>query len=53
MYNSSGLVNAGMWMMQKWKKSGSLQQLALKDTADIRSSFMYKLAERSNLHLFK
>ena len=30
MYNNSGLVNAGMWMMQKWKKSGSLQQLALK-----------------------
>lgn len=53
MYNNSGLVNAGMWMMQKWKKSGSLQQLALKDTTDIRSSFMYKLAERSNLQLFK
>jgi hypothetical protein len=53
MYNNSGLVNAGMWMMQKWKKSGSLQQLALKDTSDIRSSFMYRLAERSNLHLFR
>jgi len=36
MYNNSGLVNAGMWMMQKWKKSGSLQQLALKDSADIK-----------------
>lgn len=53
MYNNSGLVNAGMWMMQKWKKSGSLQQLALKDSGDIRKTFMFKLAEKSNLHLFK
>eukprot|EP00090_Calanus_glacialis_P010228 TRINITY_DN18611_c0_g1_i1.p1 TRINITY_DN18611_c0_g1~~TRINITY_DN18611_c0_g1_i1.p1 ORF type:complete len:1338 (-),score=331.89 TRINITY_DN18611_c0_g1_i1:1056-4637(-) len=53
MYNNSGLVNAGMWVMQRWKKSGSLQQLALKDEADIRKTFMYKLAEKSNLHFFK
>ena len=53
MYNNSGLVNAGMWVMQRWKKSGSLQQLALKDVTDIRKTFMYKLAEKSNLHLFK
>ena len=71
MFNNSGLVNAGMWMMQKWKKSGSLQQLALKvgfdqnlpkilsgkyffqDTTDIRASFIYKLAEKSNLEVFK
>ena len=47
------LVNAGMWVMQRWKKSGSLQQLALKDSSDIRKIFMYKLCENSNLHLFK
>ena len=46
-------VNAGMWVMQRWKKSGSLQQLALKDHSDIRQTFMYKLSENSNLHLFK
>ena len=43
-YNNSGLVNAGMWVMQRWKKSGSLQQLALKDHVDIRQTFMYKLS---------
>lgn len=53
MYNNSNLVNAGMWVMQRWKKSGSLQQLALKDHSDIRQTFMYKLSENSNLHLFK
>ena len=42
-----------MWVMQRWKKSGSLQQLAMKDSSDIRQTFMYKLAENSNLHLFK
>lgn len=42
-----------MWVMQRWKKSGSLQQLALKDHSDIRQTFMYKLSENSNLHLFK
>jgi len=53
MYNNSNLVNAGMWVMQRWKKSGSLQQLALKDSADIRQTFMYKLSQQSNLHFFK
>jgi hypothetical protein len=39
--------------VQKWKKSGSLQQLALKDAVDIRQTFLYKLASRSNLQHFK
>ena len=39
--------------MQKWKKSGSLHQLALKDANDIRKTFMYRLSLKSNLHKFK
>ena len=39
--------------MQKWKKSGSLHQLALKDATDIRKTFMYRLSLKSNLHKFK
>lgn len=42
-----------MWFMQKWKKSGSLHQLALKDTTDVRKTFLYGLALRSNLHRFR
>lgn len=53
LYNNSGLVNMGMWFMQKWKKSGSLHQLALKDATDIRKTFMYELSLKSNLHMFK
>ena len=44
---------AGMWFMQKWKKSGSLHQLSLKDESDIRKTFVYRLASRSNLHRFR
>jgi len=53
LFNNSGLVNMGMWFMQKWKKSGSLQQLALKDHSDIRKTFMYQLSLKSNLDEFK
>ncbi|CAH1098997.1 unnamed protein product [Psylliodes chrysocephalus] len=53
LYNSSGLVNMGMWFMQKWKKSGSLLQLCLKDCVDPRQSFLYRLSQRSTLHHFK
>ncbi|XP_047361672.1 uncharacterized protein LOC124953801 isoform X1 [Vespa velutina] len=53
LYNTSGLVNAGMWFMQKWKKSGSLLQLAMKDAPDVRRSFMFRLSQKSNLQKFK
>lgn len=43
----------GMWFMQKWKKSGSLLQLSLRDASDPRRSFLYRLSERSQLHHFK
>jgi hypothetical protein len=42
-----------MWFMQKWKKSGSLLQLALRDATDVRQTFLYRLSQRSNLHHFR
>lgn len=45
MYSDSGLVNMAMWVMQKWKKSGSLIQLAMKDNPDPKSTFIYRLSE--------
>ncbi|XP_046554635.1 protein FAM135A-like [Haliotis rubra] len=52
-YNTSGLVNMGMWFMQKWKKSGSLLQLSMKDQPDPRQSFLYKLSCKPVLQHFK
>lgn len=43
----------GMWFMQKWKKSGSLLQLCMRDSSDMRQSFLYRLSQRSTLHHFK
>ncbi|KAK3600457.1 hypothetical protein CHS0354_037864 [Potamilus streckersoni] len=53
LYNNSGLVNMGMWFMQKWKKSGSLLQLSLKDHQDPRQTFLFKLSQKPGLEFFK
>ena len=53
LYNSSGLVNIGMWVIQKWKKSGSLLQMALKDHSDMTKTYLYKLSEKPSLQHFR
>nr|XP_033792806.1 protein FAM135A isoform X2 [Geotrypetes seraphini] len=53
LYNSSTLVNTGLWFMQKWKKSGSLLQLTCRDHSDPRQTFLYKLSKKTGLQFFK
>ncbi|XP_053566399.1 protein FAM135A isoform X3 [Bombina bombina] len=53
LYNSSALVNTGLWFMQKWKKSGSLLQLTCRDHSDPRQTFLYKLSKKPGLEHFK
>ncbi|KAJ7987485.1 hypothetical protein DPEC_G00326990 [Dallia pectoralis] len=53
LYNSSALVNTGLWFMQKWKKSGSLLQLTCRDHSDPRQTFLYKLSKKSGVHHFR
>ncbi|XP_057704431.1 protein FAM135A isoform X2 [Corythoichthys intestinalis] len=53
LYNSSALVNTGLWFMQKWKKSGSLLQLTCRDHSDPRQTFLYQLSKKSGLQFFK
>uniref|UniRef100_A0A803TXF3 Family with sequence similarity 135 member A n=1 Tax=Anolis carolinensis TaxID=28377 RepID=A0A803TXF3_ANOCA len=53
LYNSSALVNTGLWFMQKWKKSGSLLQLTCRDHSDPRQTFLYKLSRKAGLRYFK
>ncbi|XP_069091816.1 protein FAM135A isoform X2 [Pleurodeles waltl] len=53
LYNSSALVNTGLWFMQKWKKSGSLLQLTCRDNSDPRQTFLYKLSKKAGLQFFK
>lgn len=35
-----------MWFVQKLKKSGSLLQLAMKDSPNLRETFLYKLSQK-------
>lgn len=37
-----------MWFVQKLKKSGSLLQLAMKDSPNLRETFLYKLSQKSS-----
>ncbi|XP_031434569.1 protein FAM135A isoform X2 [Clupea harengus] len=53
LYNSSALVNTGLWFMQKWKKSGSLLQLTCRDHSDPRQTFLYKLSKKAGLQYFR
>lgn len=53
LYNPSGLINMGLWIMQKWKKSGSLLQLSLKDSTDPHKTFLYKLSKKPTFEYFK
>eukprot|EP00794_Sanderia_malayensis_P004689 gene4689-5304_t len=53
LYQTSSLVSTGLWLMQKWKKSGSLPQLALNDCSDLRDTFMYRLSLTNGFQYFK
>ncbi|CAH8635666.1 unnamed protein product [Heterobilharzia americana] len=52
-YNSSGLINMGIWVMQKIKKSESLSQLRMRDDPDLRNTYLYRLSTSPGLDLFR
>eukprot|EP01053_Blabericola_migrator_P003340 Blabericola_migrator_1__3339@NODE_1986_length_3454_cov_87_759965_g1264_i0_p1_GENE_NODE_1986_length_3454_cov_87_759965_g1264_i0NODE_1986_length_3454_cov_87_759965_g1264_i0_p1_ORF_typecomplete_len1110_score190_37DUF676/PF05057_14/1_5e26PGAP1/PF07819_13/7_2e03PGAP1/PF07819_13/9_9e10Palm_thioest/PF02089_15/4_2e08DUF3657/PF12394_8/4_1e06LCAT/PF02450_15/0_0004Abhydrolase_6/PF12697_7/0_0027DUF900/PF05990_12/0_018Lipase_2/PF01674_18/0_016DUF915/PF06028_11/2_3e03DUF915/PF06028_11/0_037Hydrolase_4/PF12146 len=47
------LVDAGIWVLKKWKKSVSLQQLSMSDHREPRETFLYKLSQRDDLRYFR
>ncbi|CAF3151214.1 unnamed protein product [Rotaria socialis] len=53
LFNTSGLVNIGMWLMQKWKKSSSLSQMSFSDHIDPKQTYLYKLSKQPCLEFFK
>jgi len=52
-YMTNKLVNLGLLIMRKWKKSTSLLQLCMKDDVDPYKTFIYNLSKDSKIHLFK
>ena len=53
MYNSSKIVDAGLWIIKKWKKSECLKQLSMTDTTDPKNSFLYRLSNLEGIEWFK
>ena len=56
MYNSSTIIDAGMWFLKTWKKSLCLQQLRMTDystSSNLESCFLYKLSKEKGLEWFK
>lgn len=55
MYTSSKIIEAGIWILQKWKKSRSLLQLSMSDSKNIEETFLYKLTlfKVENYKMFK
>lgn len=40
-YNSSSIIDAGMWFIKSWTQSQSLKQLSMTDSPNIEQSFLY------------
>jgi hypothetical protein len=53
MYNSSKIIDAGMWFLKTWRKSKSLMQLRMTDNKNLEECFLYKLSKMKGLGWFK
>ncbi|EGR33815.1 serine esterase, putative [Ichthyophthirius multifiliis] len=53
MYNSNKIIDTGIWILKRWKKSICLQQLTMADHQDIQQTFLYKLSQAKGLGWFK
>ena len=53
MYNSSTIIDAGMWFLKTWKKSECLQQLRMTDAPNLENCFLYSLSKEKGLEWFK
>jgi len=51
--SSSRLIDAGMWLLKKWKNSAALQQLSLSDDPHMPSTALYNLSDCAGLRWFK
>ena len=49
----TGMVSAGMWFVRKWYQSQSLLQLSLKDSSNLRDTFLYQLSEAQTFECFR
>lgn len=51
-FSESKIINAGMWVLKKWKGSKSLEQLMLDDNKNFRETCLFKISEYEGLNWF-
>lgn len=52
MYNTSKLVDAGMWFLRRTRNSYALEQLSMGDGKHLRNTLLYRLSKYSGLEWF-
>lgn len=45
LYNPNKIIDAGLWLLKKWKKSTCLGQLSLTDNKNYEETLIYRLSE--------
>lgn len=53
MYNSSKIVEAGLWVLKRMRKSLCLQQLSMSDAERIEDTFLFRLSKQVGMNWFK
>jgi pimeloyl-ACP methyl ester carboxylesterase len=53
MYNTSRLIDAGMWVLKKVRRYRCLQQLSMSDHTDPRQTLIYELSMKKGLNWFR
>lgn len=52
-FNTSFVVNMGMWYLQRFENTASLKQMMLADNQDVRKTYLYRLSKDKGLAHFK
>ncbi|KAF4705969.1 hypothetical protein FOZ63_017959 [Perkinsus olseni] len=47
MYNSNKLIEGGLWVLKRWRKSECLHQLTMADSDIPEECYLYRLAKES------
>ena len=53
LYEPPALIQAGLWIMNKWQKCDSIQEISMKDEDDFRKTILYSLSQNGSLNNFK
>ena len=53
MYASNTIVDAGIWVLKRWRKSLCLEQLTMSDAKDYHNTLLYQLSSSPGLDWFK